>query len=237
MESSKKRILVLASGDAKGGGGGFQEMVEYSRTSPAILDAEIVAVVSNHENGGVWEKAYKLGTEFVYWAGPYDAEGYQDLVRQFDADYVMCSGWLKPVRGLNPRTVINIHPALLPGDGTGGPYGGSGMWGHHVHEAVYRDFQKGLVSQSGATMHFVTDYDEEGYDTGPVIWQMPVQLREDDTPDSIGSRVNQVERAWQSYILGLIVKGKIYLGEIDDEYKVMIPSEGLAKALPGIEWK
>lgn len=71
--SGKQRILVFASGSKDGGGSGFQEMVEYTRTTPAILDAEIVGVVSNHEKGGVYKKAKALGIEFFYWPGPFDA--------------------------------------------------------------------------------------------------------------------------------------------------------------------
>jgi len=236
----KKRILVFASGEKDGGGSGFKEMCEYSRTEPAILDATIVGVVSNHRNGGVRKHAEDMQVPFYHWGGPYVAKadggkvGYRDLVKMYAADFVMLSGWLKPERGLNPRIVLNIHPALLPGDGTSGEFGGKDMWGHYVHEAVYKSFQEGRVHQSGVTIHFVTDYDEDGYDVGPIVWQMPVELRDDDTPKTIGNRVNQVERAWQSHILNLVVNGEIFLNDVEGEMVVQWKENGIATAIPGL---
>jgi folate-dependent phosphoribosylglycinamide formyltransferase PurN len=202
--SRKPRILVFASGDKEGGGSGFQEMVEYSRTDPPVLNAEIVAVVSNHPQGGVSKKAKALGVTFEYWPGPFTAEGYQHFVQMFQADWVMLSGWLKLVRGLDPKRTVNIHPAMPISR-----FGGPGMWGHHVHEAVSAAYKQGEITQTGVTMHFVT----EEFDRGPIIWQRPVLIRPDDTPESIAKRVNEVERTWQSHILNLVVQGDIYLGD------------------------
>jgi len=202
----KPRILVLASGDAKGGGSGFQELVEFSRTDPRILDATIVGVVSHHENGGVAQKAHDLKVPFLCWAGTFDATGYQELVKYFSADWVMCSGWLKPVRGLDPGRTINIHPGPLP------RFGGRGMWGHHVHEAVMAAYRRGEVTQSAVTMHYVTEHPgPDPYDKGPIIFEFPVLIRKNDTPDTLASRVNEKERAWQSFILNLVVHEAIVL--------------------------
>jgi len=203
MAENKKRILVLASGDKEGGGSGFQEMVEFSRTTPPILEADIVGVISNHATGGVFKKASKLGIPFEYWPGPFDAEGYREFMERYQADFVMCSGWLKFVRGLPLERTINIHPGPLP------EFGGPGMYGHHVHEAVYEAFKAGKIKQSAVTMHFVDD--RVGYDRGPIICQLPVLIRPEDTPDTIGSRVNEKERLIQSIVLNLVVNGKIYL--------------------------
>ncbi len=198
----KIRILVFASGDAKGGGSGFQEMVEFSKTTPPVLDAQIVGVVSNHPSGGVRKKADALHIPFEYWPGPFEAEGYRTFVRKFQADFVMCSGWLKFVRGLDPAKTINIHPGPLP------RFGGPGMYGHHVHEAVLAAYRRGEIKQSAVTMHFV---DETAYDHGPIIFQMPVLIRPDDDAETLAKRVNEKERAWQSYILNLVVHRYIYL--------------------------
>lgn len=201
--TAKPKILVFASGDAQGGGSGFQEMVEQSRTKPPILDAEIVGVVSNHSAGGVFEKSRILGIPFKYYAGPFTKEGYREHVRVSGADYVMLSGWLKMVRGLDPARTINIHPGPLP------EFGGPGLYGHHVHEAVMDAYHRGELTQSAVTMHFVT----EEYDRGPTLFRIPVLIRSDDTPDTLAKRVNEKERAWQSYILNLVVHGYICLHE------------------------
>ena len=206
----KVRILVFASGDAKGGGSGFQELVEFSRTNPPVLDAQIVGVVSNHKEGGVYNRAESLKIPFDYWPGPFDAKGYQAFVDKYQADFVMCSGWLKFVRGLDPARTVNIHPGPLP------RFGGPGMYGHHVHEAVMAAFHRGEITQSAVTMHFI---DEMAYDHGPIIFQMPVLIRPDDDANSLARRVNEKERAWQSYILNLVVHGLIYLRDGQVVYK------------------
>jgi len=196
------RVLVFASGDPKSGGSGFQELVEFSRTNPPVLDAQIIGVISNHRDGGVHKRADALRIPFEYWPGPYDAQNYRACVQKYQADFVMCSGWLKFVRGLDPAKTVNIHPGPLP------RFGGPGMYGHHVHEAVMTAYRRGEVIQSAVTMHFV---DEAAYDHGPIIFQMPVLIRPEDDAESLAKRVNEKERAWQSHILNLVVHGKIYL--------------------------
>ncbi len=204
------KVLVFASGDEKGGGSGFQELVEFSRTHPPVLDAQIVGVISNHQSGGVRKRAEALHIPFEYWSGPYDAKGYRALVDKYQADFVMCSGWLKFVRGLDPARTVNIHPGPLP------RFGGAGMYGHHVHEAVIAAYHRGEVAQSAVTMHFV---DENAYDHGPIIFQMPVFIRPEDDAESLAKRVNEKERAWQSHILNLVVHGHICLKSGQVVYK------------------
>ena len=103
---SKKRVLVFASGDAEGGGSGFRELAEFSRTDPPILDAEVVGVVSNHEHGGVRKGADEYGIPLEFWSGPFDSAGYQARVVMFDTEFIMCSGWLKLVKGLDQNYVL-----------------------------------------------------------------------------------------------------------------------------------
>jgi phosphoribosylglycinamide formyltransferase 1 len=204
MESGggKIRILVFASGDEKGGGSGFQELVEFSRTNPPVLAAQIVGVISNHQQGGVRRRADALHIPFEHWTGPFDAKGYRAFVAKFQADFVMCSGWLKFVRGLDPARTVNIHPGPLP------QFGGAGMYGHHVHEAIMAAYHRGEIIQSAVTMHFV---DDVGFDNGPTIFQLPVLIRPDDDAGTLAKRVNEKERAWQSHILNLVVHGYISL--------------------------
>lgn len=201
MNQRKPRIVVFASGDKEGGGSGFQELVEFSRTEPPVLEAIIVGVVSNHAQGGVFKKAQKLGVPFEHWPGPFTAEGYQALVKKHQADFVMLSGWLKLVKGLEPAKTVNIHPGPLP------DFGGPGLYGHYVHEAVMKAFREGKIKQSAVSMHFVS----EEYDRGQIIFQFPVLIREDDTPETLAKRVNEKERVWQSFILNLVVHEEIVL--------------------------
>ena len=216
MESNSGTIgvLVFASGDDKGGGSGFQELVEFSRTHPPVLNAQIIRVISNHPTGGVRRRADALHIPFEYWPGPFDAKGYRALVDKYQPDYVMCSGWLKFVKGLDPAKTVNIHPGPLP------RFGGAGMYGHYVHEAVMAAYRRGEITQSAVTMHFV---DEAAYDHGPIIFQMPVLIRPEDDADSLAKRVNEKERAWQSHILNLVVHRHIYLNNGQVAFSTDVP--------------
>ena len=197
MKAQEKRIIVFASGASKGGGSGFQELVENSQTG--VLHAHIVAVVSNYERGCVREKAEALGIPFVYFPGPWEVEEYKRIVEEHKPDLVSLSGWLKLVHGLPPRLTINIHPAPLP------RFGGKGMYGHHVHGAAIEAFKSREAERSAVTMHFVT----EKYDEGPIFFQYPVFIQDDDTPLTLAARVNKIEHAWQSFITNLVLEGDI----------------------------
>jgi len=199
----KPKVLIFASGSPTSGGSGFEKLVRASRGG--ALNAEIVAVVSNYEKGGVRTRAEMLGIPFVHFAKPWDDQAYQRIAEESKADFFALSGWLKLVTGLDPKTrfnsqkVINIHPGQLP------HFGGTGMYGHHVHEAVLSAFNRGEVAHSAVTMHFVTS----GYDRGPVFFQCPVSISKNDTADILGNRVNQQEHVYQPIITDLIVNGLI----------------------------
>lgn len=237
---TNKRLLIWATGGKDGGGSGFQEMVEFSRTDPPILDAWIVGVVSNHEFGGVRKRADKLKIPFYHWQGDdYSAKHYLEVANFFRADYHMLSGWLYRVRGLPADRTVNIHPAWLPGDGSHGEFGGKGMWGHRVHEAVIKAFREGRITQTAVSMHFVIDFDEKGYDRGPLFFRLPIKPHDDDTAESIGRRVNEKERAWQSFIMNLVIQGQIRLLKINEgtenqQWKVSCENSGLFHIIPGL---
>lgn len=192
---SKKRLLVFASGSHNGGGSGFEGLVEGVR-SGVIKNAEIVAVVSNYPNGGVRRHADRLGIPFRFMSSPWDSASYQALANEYQPDLICLSGWLKLVRGLEGWVVINIHPGPLP------EYGGPGMYGHHVHEAVIAK-----KVNSAVTMHFVSGE----YDRGPVFFRYPVTIRPNDTAETLGSRVNEFEHGWQPWITNLVLNGTIRL--------------------------
>lgn len=212
-----KKIIVFASGTKDGGGSGFENLV--NATKSGILNAEILAVVSNHENGGVRERADRLGIKFIHFAArklpesdefidkegnkidPSEfstAENYQRLTK--DADLVCLSGWLKLVTGLNPQKTINIHPGPLP------RFGGAGMYGHHVHEAVMEAYKRGEVKNSAVSMHFVT----EKYDEGPLFFSQSVPILPGDTAETLAKRVNEAEHKWQPIITQKVLSGEIF---------------------------
>jgi phosphoribosylglycinamide formyltransferase-1 len=123
--------------------------------------AEIIGVVSHIEHGGVRERADRLGIPFIYFPAPHTAERYQEIVK--DADFIALSGWMRLVAGLDPRVTFNIHPGPLP------EFGGKGLYGNFVHEAVLKAYREGRITSSAVSMHFVTPE----FDEGPVFFRYP----------------------------------------------------------------
>lgn len=97
--------------------------------------------------------------------------------------------------------VINIHSGPLPG------FGGKGMYGHYVHEAVIKAFRAGKIAQSAVSIHFVN----ERYDEGMGIVKIPVLIRPDDDAKTLAQRVLKVEHNYQSLILNEVVNSRIAL--------------------------
>jgi folate-dependent phosphoribosylglycinamide formyltransferase PurN len=120
----------------------------------------------------------------------------QELVAA-KVDLVVQGGWLClwkiPARYEN--RVMNIHPALLPS------FGGQGMWGHHVHEAVL----KAGCKISGCTVHFCTN----DYDKGPIIVQRACEVRNDDTPETLAARVFEQECIAYPQAIKLFAEGRL----------------------------
>jgi len=201
----KPKLIVFASGKRSGGGSGFENLARSKE-----LDADIVAVVSNHERGGVHERAMQLGVPFIYFDPSVHSNvlqnvrmSYQKIVRKSGAEWVALSGWLKHVSGLDPAKTFNIHPALL--SQFDGRFGGKGMYGNHIHEAVKRALDAGEITESGFTMHFVT----EEHDRGPAFFEKRVPLKQGMTAEEIGKAVNDAEHTWQPKITNMVVHGEI----------------------------
>lgn len=194
----KPRLLIFASGSRDSGGSGFENLVRSSLAGE--LEPEISAVVSNQATGGVQRRAERLRVRFIHFSAPWTADRYREIARETDSDFFALSGWLKHVSGLDPRRTFNIHPGPLPR--TGGP----GMYGSSVHGMVLQAFRQGQLLRSEVTMHFVG----EQYDCGaPVFFRVPVEIRPEDTVESLAARVQIVEHCWQPKITNLVVQGRI----------------------------
>ena len=203
---ARPKLLVFASGTKHigqngQGGSGFENLAVASRTG--VLDTDIIAVASNYEHGSVRNRATRLGIPFLYFPGPYNAENYSSILQNTRIDWIALSGWYKQVRGLDPSRTFNIHPALLSFDG--GRFGGQGMYRHYVHEAVKKAFDAGEITESGFTMHFVTDE----YDRGPAFFEYRVPLRRGMSALEIEKAVNKAEHEWQPKITNMVVHGEI----------------------------
>jgi len=176
-------IAVFASGR----GSNFEALQR------AILEekfpARIVVVVSNNSQAGALALARSFNIPAFHISQRQFAtpeafnEKILETLRSFDVNFIVLAGYMKKMDATIIRTfpnrIINIHPALLP------KYGGEGMYGVHVHEAVIAAKDK----ISGATVHFV----DEVYDRGGIIAQQKVEVAETDTPETLAAKVLMVE--------------------------------------------
>jgi phosphoribosylglycinamide formyltransferase-1 len=173
------------------------------------LPADIRLVVSSSANAGGLKYAEDAGiaTRIVrredFAKGAAGDAAFGDAVfgacREADVDYVTMAGFLKfaPVPEDFAGRVVNIHPALIPA------FSGAGMYGKHVHQAVL----DAGVRVTGCTVHFVDNM----YDHGPIIWQQPVPVFEDDTADTLGKRVFEIEKEAYPHVLRQLASGRIKL--------------------------
>jgi formyltetrahydrofolate-dependent phosphoribosylglycinamide formyltransferase len=170
------RVAVLASG----GGTNLQALLDACQGS---APARVVVVISNKATAGALERARKAGVAAEVLQDPSDGDGIVSLLRSYDVELVVLAGYLKLVPEVVVRAykarMLNIHPALLPS------FGGPGMYGHHVHEAVLASG----ATVSGPTVHVVT----AEYDRGPIVAQWPVPVAAEDTPETLAARVLEVE--------------------------------------------
>jgi formyltetrahydrofolate-dependent phosphoribosylglycinamide formyltransferase len=191
------RLGVLISG----GGTTLMNILEYIKLGR--LNAEVALVISSRSTVAGVEKAKKAGldVEIIRRNDYPDIDQFSKRIEEqlvaANVDLVIQGGWLClwkiPARYEN--CVMNIHPALLPS------FGGEGMWGHHVHEAVLAAGCK----VSGCTVHFCTNE----YDKGPIIVQRCCQVQEGDTPETLAARVFEQECIAYPQAIKLSAEGKL----------------------------
>lgn len=181
------RVTVLVSG----GGTNLQAIID-SVNNGTIKNTKLVGVISNNAGAYALERAKKAGIP-SFCISPKDYESreiFNDAllakVKELDTDLVVLAGFLvripeKMVHEYSHR-IINIHPSLIPS------FCGVGYYGLKVHEAA---LAKG-VKVSGATVHYV----DEGMDTGEIIFQKAVEVKEDDTPETLQRRIME-EAEWK----------------------------------------
>lgn len=171
-----------------GGGRSLANLIERTRLAPGDpehLAAEIVLVIASRECKAVGI-AHRAGIDAVVLGGEIPAAVLGEHLSRVGADLVVLAGYLRKLHV--PRRyegrVLNIHPALLP------DFGGPGMYGHHVHEAVLESHRRtGRPTHSGCTVHVVT----ERYDEGPIVAQARCPIEAGDTPETLAARVFTLE--------------------------------------------
>jgi len=173
-----KKIAIFASG----GGSNAESIISFFKNNNSI---EVALILSNKSNAFVLDRAKNHNIPGAYFSNSdfkTSIDVHQKLI-DFEIDYIVLAGFLLLIPSVLtqnfPNKILNIHPALLP------KYGGKGMYGHHVHQAVFDNFE----NESGMTIHLVN----EKYDDGEILFQAKTELAVTDTPDIIALKVLKLE--------------------------------------------
>ena len=190
----QKRIAIFASGS----GSNCENLIRYFEGSDVVKCA---LVVSNKADAYVLERAKRLGvpTAIMPKALLNDADEMMPLMREYDIDFIVLAGFLPLVPNFLldafPRRIVNLHPALLP------KYGGKGMWGHHVHEAV----KAAGETETGMTVHWVTPV----CDGGDIIAQYKCEIAPSDSVDDIAEKEHQLEMRYFPEVVERIIREEL----------------------------
>jgi len=188
---SPARLAVMLSGSGRT----LDNLID--RIAENDLDATIPVVIASRECLGA-QKARDAGIETHLHPSRIDPEWLDSICDAHRIDLVVLAGYLKlvPITERVRNRVINIHPALLP------DFGGKGMHGHRVHEAVLEAASQRGISESGCTVHFA----DEHYDTGSVIVQKRCPVLVSDTADDLAARVFELEQAAYPEAIKLLIE-------------------------------
>jgi formyltetrahydrofolate-dependent phosphoribosylglycinamide formyltransferase len=193
IRNSKFSIAIFASG----AGTNAQKIIEHFKNHPSI---EVNLIVCNKPGAGVLTIAGKEGipTLLIEREPFFKTTVYSELLQQKGVGFIVLAGFLwkipQSLIEAYPQRIINIHPALLP------KYGGKGMYGANVHAAVIAAGE----TESGITIHYV----DEHYDNGDVIFQATCPVLPGDTPDSLASRIHELEHQYFPAIVEKVVSSK-----------------------------
>ena len=174
----KKNITIFASGS----GSNTENIIRYFRENEAI---QVSLVLSNRSDAYVLERAHRLGVPCNVFPKEDWVAGDEILavLQEYHIDFVVLAGFLVRVPDLllhaYPNKIINIHPALLP------KFGGKGMYGDRVHEAVVAAGEK----KSGITIHYIN----ERYDEGNIVFQAVCPVLPTDSPEDVAKKVHALE--------------------------------------------
>ena len=184
-------IAIFVSGS----GTNCENLIKYFADSESVNCA---LVVSNKPDAYALVRAERLGvpTAVTPKADLHNPDVMMPLLQKYNIGFIVLAGWLPLIPDFLveafPHRMINIHPALLP------KYGGKGMWGHHVHEAV----KAAGETETGMTVHWVTPV----CDAGEIIAQFRVSLSPDDTVEDIAEKEHQLEMKYVPKVVEDILK-------------------------------
>lgn len=185
-----KKIAILASGE----GTNAERIIRYFEEKEEV---SVEIVIASRTTAGVIKRAEWLGVpcRVVTSAGFASGEALE-VLRRYEVDFIVLAGFLlripEDILRVWPCRIVNIHPSLLP------KFGGKGMYGMHVHEAVLAAGEK----ESGITIQYVN----ERYDEGDYIFQARCEVLPDDTPERLAARVHQLEYRYYPEVIEKLVR-------------------------------
>ncbi len=185
-EMKKLRLALFASGT----GSNVLNLITYFREHSSI---EIAFVLSNKKDAAVVSKAKEEGVQIFVCSNEEanDVDFLENICSRNNIDYIILAGYLRLIpAGLianYANRIINIHPSLLP------KFGGKGMYGNHVHEAVIQSKEK----ESGISIHYVNAH----FDEGNLIAQFHCKITEDETVDSLRGKIQHLEQTYFPFIV------------------------------------
>lgn len=187
------QLAILASGN----GTNAQQIAEYFSGNP---DVNVNVIIYNKRDAYVATRAEKLGIEARYYnkRSFMESDDVLSFLRERKIDYVILAGFLllvpENILKAFPNRVINIHPALLP------KYGGKGMYGHNVHEAVVANHE----TETGITIHIV----DHRYDCGTTLFQARCSVLPTDSADDIAAKIHLLEKEYFPRVIESVVLKK-----------------------------
>lgn len=190
-KSRNMNIAILASGN----GTNAENIVNSFRESTAV---NVCMIVTNARNAHVIERARSLNIPCAYFSKHFwqDGQAIAAFMRQQNIGLIVLAGFLAKIPDALIEAwrdrIINIHPSLLP------KYGGKGMYGDRVHEAVIAAGDK----ESGITIHYINDR----LDEGQVIAQYKCEVRPDDTPHTLAQRVHDLEYHYYPQVIRMLAE-------------------------------
>ncbi len=188
-----KNIAIFASGN----GSNAEAIVRYFANNEDVC---VKCVLTNKHSAGVNQRMLSLGipTYFFNKEEWIETGKILEKLQNENIHFIVLAGFLAkiehPIISMYSGRMVNIHPSLLP------KYGGKGMWGHHIHEAVISAGEK----QSGITIHYI----DEHIDGGEILFQTSCEVLPDDTPESLANRIHTLEYKYYPKVIEQILKNE-----------------------------
>lgn len=196
MTGKKKKTIPIAI-FASGAGSNAQKIIAHFKGDEAVT---VALVVCNKPGAGVLDiaAAENIPTLLIEKEQFFRGDHYLPVLKQYGIQFIVLAGFLWKIPGglisAYPNKMVNIHPALLP------KYGGKGMYGQYVHQAVIDAGDK----ESGISIHFV----DELYDHGNIIFQARCPVVETDTPESLAAKIHALEHAHFPVVVSQLIKNE-----------------------------